>query len=478
MTALFRSLRVQTAAIVVLSLLLSHAAGLLIYTLERRGALEMTEAIDRAERAADASRVLSEMQADRRHRAVRLLDARVLRTWVSAEPAVAAVEPTKAEADVGAYLRTQLPDVPEGSMRIRFVGRGGDRVVPPPLDPASRAGAPALAADVPDDAPGVAISIRLDDGEWINFLGPIDRSRSLPRGLFYANLASAAVGIALVAFWLVSRVTSPLARLAAAAESLGGNLHSPPLAVSGPAEVAVAAAAFNRMQARLVRLVRGRTEFLAAISHDLRTPLTQVRLRLEMMPPSPERDRNLRALDDLSEIVGTFLTYARASQGAEEVSRIDLGALVGSLCDDLADSGAAIDCDCPPGLVVRCKRLAIKRAVTNLIENALKHGHEARVRTARVDGRAAVSVEDRGPGIPEAQIDAVLAPFYRGGRSRSPDSEGVGLGLSIAQVIAEDHGGELRLGNRREGGLRAELVLPLHQPSGPAAPDATGEARA
>jgi signal transduction histidine kinase len=215
------------------------------------------------------------------------------------------------------------------------------------------------------------------------------------------------------------------------------------------------------MQRRLVHLIQGRTELLAAISHDLRTPLTQIRLRLEMMPESPECEKNLRALDDVDAIIGTFLSYARASHEAEEKSRIDLGALVGSICDDLADSGAAIDCNCPTGLVVSCKRLAIKRAVTNLVENALKYGHEAQVSTASLDGCAVIAVEDRGPGIAEHKIESVFAPFYRGERARSSGTRGVGLGLSITQAIAEDHGGEVRLINRREGGLRAELLIPL-----------------
>jgi len=463
---LWRSMRFQTAAIIVVSFLLSHAAGLLFYSLDRQDALAMTEAIDRAERAAGISRLLTDLPDSWRNALVRSSDSRAYRVWVSQEPAVIVPEPTHDEKDVAAYLRTQVPRIAEDGLRVRFIEETGYRVIPPPFDPASRAGSPPWAVNVPFDAPSIAISIRQGPGEWINFLGLLNRSRSLPEGLFYANLISAVIGIALVAFWLVNRVTSPLARLAEAAENLGQNLNAPPLAIPGPKEVGVAAAAFNSMQRRLVTLIQGRTELLAAISHDLRTPLTQIRLRLEMMPDSEEREKNLRALDDVDAIVGTFLNYARASHEAEEQSRIDLGALVGSICDDLADSGAAIDCDCPSGLIVSCKRLAIKRAVTNLVENAIKYGHEARVVVGRVGGQAVISVEDRGPGIPEDQLAAVFAPFYRGHRSRSPDSSGTGLGLSIAQAIAEDHGGEVRLANRRDGGLKADLMLPLARPAG------------
>lgn len=466
--AIGRSMRFQTSAIIIASFLLSHLVGLLLYGFDRR-ALAMTEAIDRAERSVDIGRLLQGLPADMRDSIVRFTDSRALRVWISTEPAVEMPAPTRAERDVTSYLRTQVPGMAESDVRVRFVGpRGvrmffgdaGYRVVPPAFDPAGRAGSPASAVSVPEDAPSLAISMRHDADEWINFVGLLHSQRTFLPGLLLANLASAVIGIALVAFWLVRRVTSPLARLSEAAENLGQSLFADPLPVSGPREVAVAATAFNRMQRRLVRLIQGRTELLAAISHDLRTPLTQIRLRLEMMPGSPEREKNLRALDDVDAIIGTFLSYARASHEAEEKSRIDLGALVGSICDDLADGGAAIDCDCPTGLVVSCKRLAIKRAVTNLIENALKYGYEARVGTERTKGGVVVSVEDRGPGIPASQLEAVFAPFRRGDKARSSDSGGVGLGLSIAQAIAEDHGGEVRLTNRGEGGLRAELWLP------------------
>lgn len=464
------SMRFQTSAILVASILLSHVIGLLLYAVERRGALELTEAIDRAERSADISRLVDDLPVASRDGIVRLLDSRALRVWTTEEPAVPAPGPTRTDRDVTSYLRGQVPDRAEDDVRVRLIGEhglgvlfrdGGLRVVPPPLDPASRPGSPLPSAGIPADAPSLAISIRRADGQWLNFLGLLQTRRTVLPGLLLANLLSAVVGIGLIAFWLVRRVTAPLARMSEAAESLGQSLHSDPLPIAGPREVAVAAAAFNRMQQRLVRLVQGRTELLAAISHDLRTPLTQIRLRHEMMPPSPERDKNLRALDDIDALVGSFLNYARASHEVEERGRIDLGALVGSICDDLGDSGAAIECHCPTGLIVSCKRLAIKRAVTNLTENALKYGHEARVSVGRADGLAVVSVEDRGPGIPAAQLQSVFSPFHRGEKSRSPGSGGVGLGLSIAQAIAEDHGGEVRLANRREGGLRAELRLPL-----------------
>ena len=415
--AFYRSLRFQTSAIIIVSFLLSHIAGLLFYSLERRSALELTEAIDRSERAADTSRLLLDVTGDRRDRAVQLTDTRALRVWITTEPAVSVTEPTQAEADVTAYLRTQIPELSEEDIRVRFTHEDGYQVNPPAFDPSSRAGSPAWTINAADSQHGIAISIRHGADEWVNFLGSLRRLGSFPEGLFFANLLSAMIGIGLVAFWLVNRVTSPLSRFAAAAERLGRSLHSSPMDISGPKEVTVAAAAFNRMQQRLVRLIQGRTEFLAAISHDLRTPLSQIRLRLEIGPDTPDRGKNLRALEDVDQIIESFLVYARLSQGTEEVTLIDLGALVGSICDDLADTGAATECSCPFHLTISCRRLAIKRAVTNLIENALKYGHEARVSVERVNNDAVVIVEDQGPGIPEGQLEAVLRPSTA---SRSP----------------------------------------------------------
>jgi signal transduction histidine kinase len=454
-------MRAQTAAVIAASFLLSHAAGVLFYTLDRQGALEMTEAVDLIERAAGVSRLLRELPEDWQTSLVRSSDSRAFRVWVSAEPVVVMRDPTQAELDIDAYLRTQVPLIPDDGLRVRFLEEPGDRVTPPPFDPAGRFRSLSSRLDGPYAPPSLAIAIRHGEGEWINFLGALGTPRSLVPELFLANVASAVVGIALVAFWLVSRVTSPLGRLGEAAERLGRDIAAEPLAVSGPREVVVAARAFNIMQRRLQRLVRGRTDLLAGISHDLRTPLTQLRLRLELQPDSPDREKNLLALDEMNAIIGTFLSYARASSEVEERSRIDLGALVTTVCDDMSDLGAAIDCTAEPGLIVSCKRLAIKRAVTNLVENAVKYGLEARVSATRQGPMVSIAVEDRGPGIPDAQLGAVLQPFRRGEPPNASGGSGAGLGLSIAQAIAEDHGGEVRLANRASGGLRAEVLLPL-----------------
>jgi signal transduction histidine kinase len=457
-----RSMRFQTSAIIVVAFLLSHLAGFVIYTIDRKDALRMTEAIDLAERAAGVSRLLRDLPENARDDTVRFSDSRAFRVWTSPQSAFSMIDPSTDERDVLAYLRSQVPRIQNHEMRVRLL-EDARSVQAPPFDPTNRVGSPPTAFDDVEQGPSLGIAIRHAEGEWLNFLGALSTPPSLLPELFVANAMSAIVGLALVAFWLVKRVTTPLAELAQAAERLGRNLFSEPLPEKGPEEVAVAARAFNRMQKRLVELIRNRTELLATISHDLRTPLTQVRLRLEMMPPSKERDRSLKSLDDVTETIGTFLSYAGAAHGSEEITRVDLGTLVASICDDLADCGDPVSYTVEDGVLVRCKRLAMKRAVTNLIDNAVRHGGCARINVEREKGMAVVRVDDDGPGVPEPEMEAVFRPFYRcGARSKTGGGTGgTGLGLAIAQAVAEDHGGAIKISNRADSGFRAELLIPV-----------------
>lgn len=456
-----RSMRLQTAAIIIAGFVLSHVAGYLLYSQDRRDALLMTEALDIAERAAGVSRLLRDLPVGWREEVARVSDSRHFRVWLSPEPPFQRVDPTAEETDLLDYLRAQMPRIAANEMRVRFTTAARADIRPPEReDPAGARPATEAAGAAPQSRRIVAIAISHGDGEWLNFLGQINTPQSFLPEFLGVNIISAVFGIGLVAFWLVHRVTVPLTRLAAAAERLGRNIYAPALAETGSHEVATAAAAFNRMQRRLTRLIEGRTKLLAAISHDLRTPITQMRLRTELMPASAERDKNLAALDEMEAIIATFLDYARAANETEERSRSDIGALVESLCADLADAGADIACETEDGLVLTCKRLAVKRGVANLIENALNYGERARVEVRRVGASVVMKIEDDGPGIPEEDLETVFAPFHRGDASRNRHTGGIGLGLSIAQAVAEDHGGEVRLENRPGGGLRAEMVLP------------------
>ncbi len=220
------------------------------------------------------------------------------------------------------------------------------------------------------------------------------------------------------------------------------------------ARCAQAAAAFNDMQARIARFDAERMRTLAAVGHDLRTPLTSLRIRAEMLD-EPDAAPMIRTLEEMTVMADGLVAYARGTAEAEPVQDVDLAALLARLCED---RGAPLAVDAPA--IVRGRPVALGRAIGNLVDNALRYGGAARVLLSRAASEAVVTVEDNGPGIPEDRLAAVFEPFVRGEDSRSADIGGAGLGLSIARGIVAAHGGDVALENRAEGGLRATVRLP------------------
>lgn len=275
---------------------------------------------------------------------------------------------------------------------------------------------------------------------------------------FFAVSALVLVGASLL---FARRLALPLRRFALAAEGLGRNPDAGALLEEGPRELRTATGAFNLMRERLQRILQDRTLMLAAISHDLRTPIQRLRYRVEAVPDA-ERARFIADLDEIETMIGATLAFARDT--AKQVRRepLDLTALVEAVCADASDAGQDVQCsEESTRLVVSADPVGIRRVVSNLIENAVKYGKEARVRLYAEHGRAVVEVTDKGPGIPAAMQEAVFQPFRRLEDSRNRETGGVGLGLSIARTIARSHGGEIVLSNDEEGGLRARLELPL-----------------
>lgn len=270
-------------------------------------------------------------------------------------------------------------------------------------------------------------------------------------------LASVVAVSALAARYL----TRPLDRLAVAAAELGRDINRPPLdEARGPLEARRAARAFNLMQTRLRRYVQDRGRVLAAISHDLKTPITRLRLRSELLEDESLRAKFQADLDDMETMVQATLDFMRGTEHAEPVVPVDLGALLESLQEDYAESGGRIELEGRAGKPYPGRPLALKRCLTNLLDNALHYGRRARVRLADGPDRLTVTIADTGPGIPEGELERVFEPFYRLEGSRSRHTGGTGLGLGIARNIARAHGGELVLRNRPGGGLEAVLTLP------------------
>lgn len=306
----------------------------------------------------------------------------------------------------------------------------------------------------------IAFSIRMPEGNWLNGLtgGP-----PLPppfAGAFLVLLLTSTLAVATAGLLITRRITRPMRRLAAAADRLGRGEAVEPLPESGPDEVARGMHAFNEMQERLNRFVRDRTHMLAAISHDLRTPITSLRLRAELVEDAETRDRMIETVDEMSRMVEATLDFIRAEGRGEETREVDLNALVESLVDDLAEIDERVAVAQAPRLVVRCRPLAMRRALRNVIENAVHYGGGAAVRLEHDGKEARIIVEDDGPGIPEAEVEKMFEPFVRAETSRSRATGGIGLGLAIARTILRGHGGDVTLANRPAGGLRATLSLP------------------
>lgn len=267
--------------------------------------------------------------------------------------------------------------------------------------------------------------------------------------------------VLLLCTWLAVRLAiGPLTRLVKALDDLDPNHPGPQLDESGPREVRYAAVAFNALQARIGAYLKERMQLLAAISHDLQTPITRMKLRVEQMDDGLEKDKLWHDLDAMEHLVREGVAYARSmDSGTEAPCRVNLDAFLDSLVFDYQDSGAQVEREGNAQATLETRPHALRRVLVNLVDNALKFAGTARLEIAREAGVILIRVLDDGPGIPEAELDEVLKPFYRVEGSRNRNTGGTGLGLAIAQQLTQAIGGHLTLRNRREGGLCAQIEL-------------------
>ncbi|MDE2309300.1 MAG: HAMP domain-containing protein [Betaproteobacteria bacterium] len=273
---------------------------------------------------------------------------------------------------------------------------------------------------------------------------------------FLARLAAVALTAWVAARWL----SNPIKRMARAADELGKNLNSLPIdETSGPSEVRQASKIFNQMQTHLKQQMEERNRFLAAVSHDLRTPLTRLKLRAEKIGQQELRSDVQSDINEMAGIIDTTLDYLRGGEQPEATCLLDIGALVHSFAEDAKECGDVISVS-GNASPIRLQPLATRRCLNNLLENALRYGERATIVIGETDNEVVITIHDAGPGIPEDKLEAVFAPFYRLDASRSRHTGGIGLGLSIAREMARKQGGNVTLKNAPEGGLVATLVLP------------------
>ena len=271
------------------------------------------------------------------------------------------------------------------------------------------------------------------------------------------------MAVAIVAFswWASGWITAPFSEFAQASERLGVDVNAPPLAEDGPEEVRAAARAFNQMQIRIRSFVEDRLRMLAAISHDLRGPITRLKLRIEQLDMDPGAQAKMMSdLDEMAQMVDSSLAFARDEATDEATQPVDLAALLETLCDDASDAGRSAMFEWKGRLVYQGRPLAMKRLFANLIDNALRYGGDVTVSASNDQASLRVFIDDRGPGVPDSERENVFRPFFRLEKSRNKRTGGIGLGLATARSIARAHGGDVVLANRPEGGLRATVTLP------------------
>ncbi|WP_142848657.1 ATP-binding protein [Telmatospirillum sp. J64-1] len=440
-----------TMLVLVAGLILAQFVGFLFYTGHRMETLTALGGRQAADRVAGVVHLAEETPRQNRREVLRSLDMPGLRIVWTQVPRLRRQGEDSLSRMVAATLSERLDD-----RRLLVSVLEGPPPPPQPLDQAwtqERHHRPWHGVS----APGlIRISVQLSDGSWLNFVAPIDLDQGAIRPRFAGPFLLVVLVVAGFSLWAVSRATRPLARFAAAAERLGVDVAAPPLPESGPREVRRAAHAFNEMQTRLRRYIDDRTQMLAAISHDLRTPITRLRLRAEFVDDDEQRTKMLADLAEMEAMIAATLAFARDDAATEAREPIDLAALCQGLAEDFA-----MDYDGPETLAAEARPLGLKRALTNLMDNARKYGGDARIVLTAGKAEAVVEIIDSGPGIPPEELDRVFAPFHRVERSRSRETGGVGLGLSVARNILRAHGGDITLSNRPEGGLKATMVLPL-----------------
>jgi len=313
--------------------------------------------------------------------------------------------------------------------------------------------------------PFVRVSVEIAPNLWLNARVVLETDESLAFTTPFIALTLMTIFIALVAVWGVRSATKPLSLFANAAERLGIDFNAEPLSERGPGEVRRAARAFNTMQNRLKRFIRDRTQMLAAISHDLRTPITRLRLRAEFVEEDDQREKMLKDLEEMEAMISATLAFARDDAANEPAAKIDLGTLLTTLAADFRAAGHDVAYDGPERMEIVTRPLALKRGVGNLIDNAVKYGSRARVSMRPQDEEVWIFVDDDGPGIPDDLKERVFTPFFRVEGSRSRETGGTGLGLTIARNAARSMGGDVELMNRapgaESGGLRVKVTLPL-----------------
>jgi signal transduction histidine kinase len=457
------SLYGRTLLVLAVGLLFTQAASVVLNLFDRGGSVYRLAATQIAARVAQNARILNRLPPAERPKVIESVDGRHLRVYLSERTVPIGNgfdEHDRYEGEFAALLRSQIgapwPISVEISSQPRMRRGSGEALAATPFE----IWLARYFYYLLPNAFSLVAQIGLEDGSVAVFSAivpqePLSRLESLvPQLLLLVAVCFALAGL------LVYSITRTLDRLARAADRIGANPEGPAIAESGPTEVTRVIGAFNRMQRRVHEHIQERTRLLGAISHDLRTPITRLRLRTELLADREAGATMQRDLDEMEATVGSTLEFFQGL-GAEPQRRpIDIGTLVESIAQDRRDVGQSLGVSGTARAPYPGHSQTLRRCLENLVENAMRYGGSAAIELDDTPDRLRIAVRDHGPGIPEAEQQRVFEPYYRLDASRNPGTGGSGLGLSIARNIARWHGGDIELANAPGGGLIATVVLP------------------
>lgn len=446
-----RSIRGQLVALLLLALAIVQCLSIWLFIEERSNSILVTLAKDGTSRVLTVVNALESVSDDGHSAILRAAESLDFRLSIDdgALTDVPGADPLSLQTE---HILSVLAPSPHRSVHLALIE--GEAMMPLQAN-ASR--------DEDGDPSQLAVSAALRDGRWLN--ARIDIGGPPLRWAWPALASILLTGAAVIAvvWMLVGRISRPLQQLADNAESLGQGNAVQPVKGSGPDEVRRLTNAFDDMAHRLTKLLAERATMLAALGHDLRSPITAMRLNLEMVDDEETRERIGNCLDEMQTLVESALALARGADAAEPVVPVVLGQMLAQLVDELREAGGNAILTVSNDVVAPARPASLKRALRNIAENAIRYGEEAQVTVDTGDGVALILIEDRGPGIPNHERERIFEPFVRLEASRSRGTGGSGLGLAIAKVVIESHGGSVAAEDSHGGGARFLVRLPTSQ---------------
>jgi signal transduction histidine kinase len=458
LSRLFQSVGGQLLLLLLIAVFVTQGLSLLLFSDERNRAVRAAMGLEAAGRAANVALLLDEAPQSLQSSILRSADSPLVRFRLGDKPTASP------ENNSAKHLLAQIRRILGGRSDTKIYGevthlinntKWQTQQMPPEMRPMHEA----MRAQHTEPV-RLVLSIELSDGRWLNVQSMFHRPGAQWSQTSVFSLLLMVGAIVIVVWVMGRRIVRPMNALAEGAERLGRGMETEPLPVTGPREVRDTIEAFNRMQTRLTRFVSDRTQLLAALGHDLRSPLTAMRIRLELLEESEDSIRLSAMVDEMQTMVEATLEFARSAAQSEPMAEVDMADLLYELVEDVKVGGSEASLSTAKTLLLTVRPTALKRALRNLIDNAIRYAGSVDVRLSQVNGMAQIEFADHGPGLPDDQMARVFEPFVRLEDSRNRDTGGTGLGLAIARTIVQSHGGNIVLSNRPEGGLLATVQIP------------------